>query len=151
MMVRVAAFTIDDGESNPVVPGSLGVLGPQSVGRLIDKLIAVRANANDLRTPDGKATQDLRDRIAATQPSSFVKAVLARASTRVPSEVALLADLVSRHGRRLEGELLQIPSDLHTDFTAALMRWGRGDSRVRRTQSVASRRSCNGHGSRVAS
>jgi hypothetical protein len=121
---KVAAFTIDDGESNPLVPGSLGVLGPQSVGRLIDKLIAIRANANDLRTPDGKATQDLRDRIAATQPSSFVKAVLARASTRVPSEIALLADLVSRHGRRLEGELLQIPSDLQTDFAAALMRWG---------------------------
>jgi hypothetical protein len=120
----VVAFTLDENQSESIVHGSLGVLGPQTVGRLIDKLIAVKGSASNTGVPEIKATHDLRDRIAATQPSSFVKAILERASTTVPSEIELLADLVSRHGNRVEGELLQIPSDLRTDFSAALMRWG---------------------------
>jgi len=120
----VVAFTLDENQPASIIRGSLGVLGPQTVGRLIDKLMAVTGSANKTAVPDGKLTHDLRDWIAVTQPGSFVKAILERASTTVPSDIALLADLVSRHGNRVEGEPLQIPSDLRTDLSAALMRWG---------------------------
>ena len=120
----VVAFTLDEDPPASIVPGSLGVLGSQTVGRLIDKLIAIKGSASNIGVPDGKATHDLRDWIAATQPSSFVKAILKRAPTTVPSEIALLADLVSRHGKRQEGELLQLPSDLQADLTGAFIRWG---------------------------
>ena len=120
----VVAFTLDEDPPASIIPGSLGVLGSQAVGRLIDKLIAIKGSANNVGAPVGKATHDLRDWIAATQPRSFVKAILERASTTVPSEIALLADLVSRHGRRVEGEPLQIPSGLQAELTAALTRWG---------------------------
>lgn len=120
----VVAFALDEDPPASIIPGSLGVLGPHAIGRMIDKLIAVKASANNVGSPDAKAAHDLRDWIVATQPRSFVKAILERASTIVPSEIALLADLVSRHGKRLEDELLQIPSDLQADVNAALMRWG---------------------------
>lgn len=120
----VVAFTLDEDPPASIIPGSLGVLGPHAIGRMIDKLNAIKASANNVGSPDVKAIHDLQGGIAATQPRSFVKAVLERASTTVPSEIALLADLVSRHGKRLEDELLQIPSDLQADMNAALMRWG---------------------------
>jgi hypothetical protein len=119
----VAAFTLDENQPVSIVGGSLGVLGPQTVGRLIDKLIAVKRSINNVVVLDRKASEDLWDWISATQPNSFVKAILKRASTVVPSEIALLADLITQHGKRLEVEQLQIPSDLRTDLSAALMHW----------------------------
>lgn len=118
------AFTLDEDPPAPMIPGSLPVLGSQAVGRLIDKLIAITASANGVGGADGKATHDLREWIAATQPKSFVKAIIERASTTVPSEIALLADLVSRHGRRVGDEPLQIPSSLQAGLSTALMHWG---------------------------
>ena len=119
----VIAFTLDENPPASIIPGSLAVLGSQAVGRLIDKLIAIKGSAN-VGALDGKATHDLEEWIGATQPKSFVKAILERASTTVPSEIALLADLVSRHGRRVGDEPLQIPSSFQADLSAALMRWG---------------------------
>lgn len=119
-----AAFVADEGQPISIIPGSLGVLGPEAVGRLIDRLIAMRANLESAVASDNKSADDVRDWIVATQPSSFVRAILQRASTTVPSEIALLADLVSRHGKSMEGEPLQVPDELRTDFNAALIAWG---------------------------
>lgn len=117
------AFTLNEDPPAPMIPGSLGVLGPQAIGSLIDKLVAINSTKS-VGTPDGKATHDLRDSIAATQSRSFVKAILERALTKVPGEIALLADLVSRHGRRVGDEPLQIPSSLQAGWSTALMSWG---------------------------
>lgn len=137
-MLRAADIVIDDGpvvdfvmedrQPRSVAVALMGIVGPGTVGRLIDKLIAIKAGLNKQeRHPDKEAAEryhQLLGSISATRPSSFLRAVLDRSSTVVPEEIGLLADLMSRHGKRDEGQLLQIPSSLRADLIAALAHWG---------------------------
>jgi hypothetical protein len=120
-------FVMEDRKPRSVVVASMGILGPQTVGRLVDKLIAMKA---DLNKPERRADKEAAEQyhqllgsISATRLSSFVRALLERSSTVVPEEIGLLADLISRHGKRDEGELLQIPSTLRAELIAALAHW----------------------------
>jgi hypothetical protein len=124
----VVDFVMEDREPRSVAAASMGILGPRTVGRLIDRLIAMKA---ELHKPERRADKEAAEQchrllgsISATRPSSFVRAVLERASTVVPEEIGILADLISRHGKRDEGELLQVPGALRGDLIAAPAHWG---------------------------
>jgi NACHT C-terminal Alpha/Beta 2 len=76
------------------------IAGPKTTGALIDRFLeraaALRADRNDQQLYE--EYQRLRSRIAATRPSSFVEAIMARANTDNLSLIRGLGDLVSSHG-----------------------------------------------------
>ncbi len=119
-------FVMEDRKPRSVVVASMGILGPQTVGRLIDKLIAMKAvlNKPERRTDREAAAQyqDLLGLISKTRPSSFVEAILDRSSTNVPEEIDVLAQLISRHARAA-GEAEQADGTAYADLIGAVGRW----------------------------
>ena len=135
-ILRMSDLAIDDGplvdfvmgerEPRSVAGASMGILGPNTVGKLIDKLIGMKAK---LGKPEHSADRqlaeryhDLLDSISRTRPSSFVKAILERSSTVVPEEIGVLADLISRHGKSAD-ETGQTDSTVYAELIAAVGRW----------------------------
>jgi hypothetical protein len=120
-------FVMEDRKPRSVVVASMGILGPRTVGRLIDKLIAMKANLNK---PERRADRDAAEQyqqllgsISRTRPSSFVKAVLERSSAVAPEEIGLFAELISRHGKTDEGASLLIPSAPRADVIIVIADW----------------------------
>ncbi len=119
-------FVMVEQAPRSVAGASMGVLGPNTVARLIDKLIAMKA---DLSKPEQRADRQLAEQyhdllgsISRTRPSSFVKAVLERSSTEVPEEIGLLGELVSRHGKSAD-EVARADSRVYTELIPAVSRW----------------------------
>ena len=80
---------------------SASVLGPQSVGRLIERMFEAKKLVRDANGKYDQAAADryhaIQDRIGHTQTASLVAAIAARSSQADNQEMAELADLVSRH------------------------------------------------------
>ena len=113
----------DDGRA---ATNAVCVVGPKTVGALIDKIFAVysRIRANDRYD---KSLIDeyhtLIDLVSSARIDPFIQAVLERANTEDPEEIYSLADLISRHGRRVERERLTLAPETHEQVTAAVRRW----------------------------
>jgi hypothetical protein len=135
-ILRMSDLAIDDGPLVDLVMGgqeprsaagaSMGVLGPNTVGRLIDKLIAMKA---ELNKPEHRADRQLAEQyhdllgsISRTRPSSFAKAVLERSSTEVPEEIGLLAELISRHGKSAD-EMARTDCTVYAELIGVVGRW----------------------------
>jgi hypothetical protein len=138
-LLRTSDLAIDDGplidfvmaehEPRSVALASMGILGPNTVGRLIDKLIGMKAELDkpERRTDceADKQYHDLLGLISNTRPSSFVKAILGRSTTEVPEEIDLLADLISQHGKSAD-ETAQADSKAYAELIDAVGRWANG-------------------------
>ena len=111
-LLQAAGIAIDDGPVVDLVmqPGTreraaetaVCIVGPQTVGRLIDKFVAIDAN---LRMSEQRADEATRQEyhrllswISRTSVLSFVQAVLGRCASKEPHEIGLLAHLLARHG-----------------------------------------------------
>jgi hypothetical protein len=86
-----------------VARAAIAVIGPKTVGTLIDEFLVLDAR---LRAADQQASEAERneyrrliDNIAAARPASFAEAFIARAITNDPVKIGELADLFARHGR----------------------------------------------------
>lgn len=106
---------------------AVSIVGPKTVGQLIDQLFCIYAR---IKTNDGKYDKTLSDEyhrlsdwISNTKPKSFIHAVLERTETENPDEIALLSDLISRHGGSVEREPLRLDATAHERVTAAVRRW----------------------------
>lgn len=134
-LMQAAGIVVDKGPlidfvldptSPPKIAGvAVCIVGPKTVGRLIDMLVAMNA---ELRTPEGAnaATRDkyhrLMDWICRTGLTSFIQAVLDRSSTVVADEISLLAQLFARHGRD-DQRRPQPSGGLQEGMIAAVERW----------------------------
>lgn len=122
------------------------VLGPSSVGKLIDKMFDVELS---LRDSNGNLDKDISDyyhsllrRIASTRISNLLAAVKARSAQASNFEIVEIAHLISNHLRREDfngrenGDVVSSVSDLVTDWSNRLLM----SSEVKRSQlaSIAS-------------
>lgn len=92
------------------------VLGPQSAGRMIDALLDAATRLQDADGKHDKAASDryhcIKSRIAHVPGSSLVAAIQARSAEADDQQMALMADLLSRHpdeagrGRPFDAESL---------------------------------------------
>lgn len=136
-MLRMSDVVIDDGPLADCVVEHSGdggpaataasVVGPKTVGSLIDQRIAVyariRANNGRHDTTLNDEYYTLRDLIAATRADPFVRAILERANTRDPDEIYVLADLISLHGGSVESERLRLAPESREQITVAIKQW----------------------------
>jgi hypothetical protein len=124
----VAALALDPTANRFVGQAAATVIGPGTVGALIDALAAAAVEVRQQVAPEAAAAreryQQLLGRITAARPSSLAGAVLARADTEVPHRIGMLADLLVKQGdfdARVNPLLPE--GDLKRALVAALHRW----------------------------
>ena len=136
-LLRMSDVVIDDGPLTDCVLNHSGdgraaanaasVVGPKTVGNLIDQMLAVdaRIRANSGRY-DGTLRDEyhrLRDLVSAVKTGPFTQAVLERANVEDPDEICVLANLISRYGGSVERERLRLDPETHERIAAAVKRW----------------------------
>ncbi len=97
----VATAAIDPKTPERVARAAASVVGPKTVGALIDQFLAFDAQRNkqQLSEDDRKEYQRLVDAIRASRQASFVEAFIGRANTNEPTVIDRLAGLFAGHGR----------------------------------------------------
>ena len=97
----VAAAAIDPATRQRAAMAAASVIGPKTVGTLIDRFIALEATLRT-RQPseeDRKEYYRLMDAIRASRQASFIATFIARAGSNEPIVIDRLSDLFARHGR----------------------------------------------------
>lgn len=136
-MLRLSDVVIDDGPlvdcvlkhsgDGKAAATAASVVGPKTVGQLIDQMFAVdaRIRANNGRYDKSLSYEyhRLMDLVSGAKTNSFTQAVLERANTEEPREIYILTDLISRHGGSVERERLRLAPSTHERITAAVQRW----------------------------
>jgi hypothetical protein len=136
-LLQAAGIAIDHGPVVDLVmePGTreraavtaVCIVGPQTVGRLIDNVVAISAKLRAYEQRGDEATRQeyhrLLNWISNTGRASFIQAVLSRSATKEPDEIALLAELLARHGGGESDGALQLTGELHERMVAAVGRW----------------------------
>lgn len=94
-------IALEAGRFDDRANAAASVLGPQSVGRMIDKLYEAKKLVLDANEKYDQAAGDryhtIQDRIGHTQTTSLLAAITARSAQADNKEMAELADLISRH------------------------------------------------------
>lgn len=136
-LLKTSDLVIDEGplvervlRSSGEGPGdesAVSIIGQKTISQLIDQMsgIHIRIKANNGRYDEALSDEyhRLSRWISNTKTDLFIQAVLERAATEKPDEIALLADLISRHGGSAEREPLRLDSEAHGRATAAVQRW----------------------------
>jgi hypothetical protein len=149
-LLQVAGISVDEGPLVdlvllPTSPPKVAVtaaciVGPNTVGKLIDMLVTVDAELKSSERPNATTREErqrLLDWVCKTGVSFFIEAILRRSSTVVPGEFSLLANLLARHGKELEPSPLQISSQVNAQMVAVVGRWAEillASSEARRDQ-----------------
>ena len=80
------------------------VLGPQAVGRMIDRVVELREQIDDVDKRDEKATRELhnalQDRICFAESGNVLAAIQERARQASNQRVEYFANLINRYGHR---------------------------------------------------
>ena len=135
-MLRMSDVLIDEGplvdcvlnhaDDGRAATNAVSVVGPKTVGNLIDKIFAVYSRIRD----NDRNETSLRDEhhrlirlVSSARTGPFIQAVLERANTEDPEEIYSLTHLISRHGRGVERERLTLAPETHERVTAAVKRW----------------------------
>jgi hypothetical protein len=136
-LLQAAGISVDEGSIVDLVmqPGNLekvaeaavSIVGPKTIGGLIDSLVAINAKLRALGghadDPTRQEYYRLKDWISKTGLTSFIRAVLSRSVTDDPLQIALLADLLDRHGKQGDQEPLMLDGELKGQMIAAVGRW----------------------------
>lgn len=136
-LLRASGVVIDEGalvervlhnsEEDKIAETAVSIIGPKTVGQLIDQMFVINARIIANSSRYDKALSDEYHRllgwISNTKIGPFIQAVLERAETRNPDEIALLADLISRHGRDIDREPLGLDATAHERAIAAVLLW----------------------------
>lgn len=116
----------DSGEDKGVKLAVI-IVGPKTIGQLIDRKFGIHARIKENNGRYDKALSDeshkLSRLISNTKPDLFIQSVLERAATEKPDEIVLLAGLISRHGGSVEREPFGLDSEAHGRATAAVQLW----------------------------
>jgi hypothetical protein len=144
----IALLAIDPHSDNQLALFAASVIGPATIGALIDALAAV---TDRLATPEGRAERAnseqyglLKDRITAARSPAFIAALLEHGQTDQPHGIGTFADLLSQHGaRETRHEPLALSEEAVGKLMALLRRWtetllSSPNSKRRQLASVAS-------------
>ena len=112
-----------------VVEAAVRVVGPETVGKMIDTLVAIHtrleASGWPADEPAGEKYHQLRLWISMTRQKSLMQAILRRSATVEPHEIALLAGLVAGHGTRDGEETLQLTGEIYEQMIVAIKHWAK--------------------------
>ena len=135
------AAVVDDGPIveaalDPATPGSaargaFAVIGPKTVGALIDRLFALRevylGDRNAWGRPERQAERNeygrVQDAISSSRKDSFLAALLERSDTDDPVRIDFLAEVFARHGRDDDGQRADIAAETRTAMVTTIRRW----------------------------
>ncbi len=135
------AAVVDDGPIveaalDPATPrsaarGAFAVIGPKTVGTLIDQLFALHEVYLGDRNAWGRAEHQaerneygrVRDAISASRKESFLAALLGRSDTDDPVRVDFLAEIFAGHGRDDDGQRANIPAETRATIMRTIRRW----------------------------
>lgn len=108
---------------------AVSIVGPKTIVQLVDKLFALLAKS---KANGGKYNKNLSDEyyrlldwISKTRADAFIQAILRRAETEKPDEIALLAELISQHGGSHERGPIRLDSVAHAQVTDTVHDWGK--------------------------
>ena len=103
------------------------VLGPATVGQLIDKLLALNQKFEHEKSMVGEEErneyQRISDAILTSRQASFLSALKDRAITEQARDIELLADLFSRHGRKYDTDTPDIMVEERDELVAIVLYW----------------------------
>ncbi len=103
------------------------VIGPKTIGQLIDRTIELDTQIaqakGEARNRLWKERSRLSDLISKSRSGAFGVAILERSQTKNERVIALLADLISGHGRIIEREALILADNIREQLTAVLIEW----------------------------
>jgi hypothetical protein len=100
------------------------VIGPGTTGLLIDAFLARANSPGRMDEPAQEQFHQLQDRLAATRVPSFIPALLARSNTTDPRTIALLADILGRHGSdEARKQALILEGSLLRQLISAIRQW----------------------------
>jgi hypothetical protein len=120
---------LGDSEEHEGLESALCIIGPITIGHLIDQMFRVypriKANAGRYDKQLSDEYYKLSRWISKTKPTFFIQAVLERAETEKPDEIVVLAEFISRHGRSYPREPLELEKKAHRQATEAVQRWAR--------------------------
>ena len=150
-MLRSSDVVIDDGllidrilknsEEKRTQAIIAGLVGPKTIGRLIDQLLAVGTKIEANNGKYEKSLSDeyhrLMDLISCTKISAFIQSVFERADTENVGDISVLAMLLSRHGISHERGPLILNVSMYKMMTAAIQGWAEillASSEATRTQ-----------------
>jgi hypothetical protein len=127
----IAAAALDRTTPERVARGAFAVIGPKTVGTLLDQFFALHEDYDRDRAAWGRADhQSERDEyqrvnaaIRATCNHSFLVALLERADTDQPVRIALMAGLFASHERHDEEERPNISEEMRPALLLALQHW----------------------------
>jgi hypothetical protein len=127
----VAAAALDSGTPERIAWGAFAVIGPTTVGALMDRLFALHDERSRNPAARGQAEnqawsneyQRVKAAVGKARSSSFIPALLARSNTDAPARIALLADLLACHGRQGEGEQLAVGNELRPALLNTVQHW----------------------------
>lgn len=135
----LADLVIQPGSPGRVAEAALSIIGPKTVNMLIDSFFGIDEKLKALKGPVDEPTREeyyrLKNWISKTDLTSFIQAVLSRSVTDDPFQIALLSDLLDRHGKGGDQEPLLISDELREQMIATVGRW----AEILLTLSAASR------------
>lgn len=107
---------------------AVSIIGPKTIGQLINQIFRIHDKTKENNGRHDKALSDqyyrLCDWISNTKADSFIQSVLEHSTTERPDEIALLSDLISRHGGS-EHQSLRLDATAHAHATDAVLSWAK--------------------------
>ena len=136
-ILRSSELVVEDGQltdallahtmSTRAAEAAAGVVGPASIGRLLDRMVEVRTrgfrNEGRIDQPAADEYDRLKKLVWRTKIEPFAQAVLSRSDHRSPHEIAMLAGLVSAHGAGAKRNGLVLDSSLRDKVTTLVLEW----------------------------
>lgn len=123
----LAAASLNPTTSQQLPLPAFTVLGPKTVGQIMDQLFGLNDKANEKAArkeeADQKEIHRLTDAIGASRQASFLVAFLERAKSDDPRRIQLLAKLFAYHGKHADGEPLQMNGDIPDQIAAIFQGW----------------------------
>ena len=120
-------LVMEPGERERVAGTAVCIVGPKTIGRLFDRLVAIdeqpRASEGHRDEALGREYHRLSDWISNAGLKPFAEALLNRSDTNDSNRIALLADLLARHGRGELEPTLRMDGELHKRMVTAVGRW----------------------------
>ena len=137
VFLQASGLVIDDGplvelvmqasSEEGVKATASAIIGPKTVGLLIGQVVEVSAQMRASSRPSDKALSDkqheLSRLISCTGVNSFIEAVIERERAEDAHEIALLADLLARHGDKTEKEPLKLDVKTYNRAVSVFNNW----------------------------
>ena len=125
----VVDFVLKSDGADRLAEAAVRIVGPHTVGKMIDSMLDLHSKLMAEGSAGGaddamrEAYWRLSGLLSKTRLISFVEAVLSQSAATEPSVIALLADLVGRHGHGESARPWKLETDLRQRMIDTARRW----------------------------